>query len=51
MKRTVMLHGDRRMKFERVLDRWERRQQSQAGTAEVLAMIATTGTGPWLHLD
>jgi len=38
MKRTMMLQGVRRMKFESVLDRWERRQLSQAEAAEVLGM-------------
>jgi hypothetical protein len=42
MKRTVMLQGVRRMKFESVLDRWERRQLSQAEAAEVLGMSERT---------
>ncbi len=38
MKRTEMLQAVRRMKFESVLDRWQRRQLSQAEATEVLGM-------------
>ena len=34
MKRTVMLQGVRRMKFESVPDHWEQRELSQAEAAE-----------------
>ena len=38
MRRTEVLQGLRRMKFESVLDRWEQRELSQAEAAEVLGM-------------
>jgi transposase len=38
MKRTELLQGLRSMKFEKLLDRWHRRELSQAEAAEALGM-------------
>ena len=38
MRRTELLQGLRSMKFERLLERWDRRELSQAEAAEALGM-------------
>src|SRR5688572_15653037 len=38
MKRTEMLQGLRSMKFERLLERWQRRELNQEEAAEALGM-------------
>jgi transposase len=42
MRRTEVLQGLREMKFESVLDRWQRRELSQAEAAEMLGMSERT---------
>ena len=42
MRRTEVLQGLRRMKFEDVWGRWQRPQLSQAEAAEILAMSERT---------
>ena len=38
MRRTELLQGLRSMKFEKLLERWHRRELSQAEAAEALGM-------------
>ena len=42
MRRTEVLQGLRRMKFEDVWGRWQRRQLSQAEAAEILGVSERT---------
>ena len=42
MKRTELLQGLRRMKFEAVLGRWQRQELSQVEAAEILGVTERT---------
>ena len=42
MRRTEVLQGLRRMKFETILERWKGRELSQSEAAEILGMSERT---------
>ena len=45
MRRTEVLQGLRRMRFEDVYGRWQQRRLSQVEAAEILGMSERTPTG------